>query len=83
MQENETVTSMLKKQGEEKKYYGVYTGRQSREDMMAILFRHVSEFKDNFVTKNIIEDLSRLVRTKSGKIEAGPGSIKNYQLLFG
>ena len=82
MQENETVTSMLKKQGEEKKYYGVYTGRQSREDMMAILFRHVSEFKDNFVTKNIIEDLSRLVRTKSGKIEAGPGfhddSIMSY-----
>lgn len=82
MQDNQTVTSMLKRQGEMKKYYGVYTGNQSREDMMAILFRRMAEYKDDFVTNNIIEDISRLVRTKSGKIEAGPGfhddSIMSY-----
>lgn len=82
MQANETVTSMLKKQGEMKKYYGVYTGTQSREDMFAILFRRMAEFKDSFVTHNITEDISRLVRTKSSRIEAGPGfhddSIMSY-----
>ena len=75
MNDNQTVESMLKKHGSVKKYTGVYTGPKSREDMMAILMRHVAEFKDKFITKNITEDISRLVRTNSGKIEAGPGSI--------
>lgn len=75
LEEQSTVTSMLKKQGEQKKYYGVYTGSQSREDMMAILFRRMAEFKEDFITKNITEDIAHLVRTKSGKIEAGPGLI--------
>ena len=75
MNDNQTVESMLKKHGSVKKYTGVYTGPKSREDMMAILTRHVAEFKDKFITKNITEDISRLVRANSGKIEAGPGSI--------
>lgn len=74
MRDNQTVESMLKKKGEIKQYTGVYTGTKSREDMMAILMRHMAEFKDKFITKNITEDISRLVRTNSGKIEAGPGS---------
>lgn len=82
LEEQSTVTSMLKKQGEQKKYYGVYTGSQSREDMIAILFRRMAEFKDDFVTKNITEDIAHLVRTKSGKVEAGPtfndDSIMSY-----
>lgn len=86
MQDNETVTSMLKKQAEQKKFYGVYTGTASREDMMAILFRRMAEYKDDFITKNIITDISRLVRTKSGKIEAGPGfhddSIMSYLIAM-
>jgi hypothetical protein len=82
MQENETVVSMLKKQGERKTYYGVWTGTQTRPDMMAILMNHMAEKKDKFVTNNITEDISRLVRTRSGKIEAGPGfhddSVMSY-----
>lgn len=83
MNDNQTVTSMLKKQGEMKKYYGVYTGPASREDMMTILFRRMAEYKDDFVTNNIIEDISRLVRTKSGRIEAGPGSSLNIWICLG
>lgn len=74
--------SMLKRQGEQKKYYGVYTNNQSREDMMAILFRRMAEFKDDFVTKNITDDIAHLVRFKSGKIAATEGqhddSIMSY-----
>ena len=80
--ENETVESMLKKQASLKSYYGVWTGTQSRDDMFAILSRHVKEYKEKFITKNIIRDLSRLIRKSSGRIEAGPGfhddSIMSY-----
>ena len=86
MNDNQTVESMLKKRGSIKKYTGVYTGTKSREDMMTILMRHVAEFKDKFITKNITEDISRLVRTNSGKIEAGPGfhddSIMSYLMCL-
>ena len=75
---NNTVTSMLQKQASIKTYYGVYTSVKSRDDMIAILSRHVAEYKDKFKTENIIRDLSRLVRTSSGKVAAGSGSNKKY-----
>nr|DAS49820.1 MAG TPA: large terminase [Caudoviricetes sp.] len=82
MKQNETVESMLKKQAGIKKYYGVYTGTQSREDMIGILMRHMREYKENFVTANITRDISQLVRMSGGKIAAGPGfhddSVMSY-----
>lgn len=86
MAENETVESMLKHNAKQKTYYGVYTSGASREDMFAILSRHVAEFKDNFVTKNIIRDICRLVKTSSGKIEAASGfhddSVMSYLICL-
>ena len=86
MKENETTQSMLQKAAKMKRYYGVYTGVQSRQDMMAILSRHVAEYKNNFITQNITRDLSRLVRKASGKIEAGSGfhddSIMSYLIAL-
>ena len=73
MAENETIKSMLEKKAKRKSYYGVYTGPRSRKDMFSILARHVREHKEDFVTHNIIRDLSRLVVTGSGKIVAGEG----------
>lgn len=79
---NATAESMLKRKAQSKKFYGVYTGGASRQDMMAILMRHVAEYKDNFITANVINDISRLITKTSGKIEAGPGfhddSIMSY-----
>ena len=50
--------------------------------MMSILARHVNERKEHFVSHNVIRDLSRLIRTSSGRVEAGPGfhddSIMSY-----
>ena len=66
--------SLLQARAKTKTYYGVYTSGQSRESMFAILSRRVSENKEDFVTKNIIRDLSGLVRKASGRIEAGSGS---------
>ena len=45
--------------------------------MMAILFRRMAEFKDDFVTKNITDDIAHLVRFKSGKVAAQVGSTYN------
>lgn len=82
IESQQTVESMLKRQAAMKKYYGVYTEGHSRKYMFDILSRHVREFKENFVTKNITRDLTRLVRLGSGKIAAGPGfhddSIMSY-----
>ena len=75
MKHAETTESILATKSREKTFYGVYTSGKSREDMMAILSRHVSENKDDFVTKNIITDLTKLVRSSSGKIQAASGSI--------
>lgn len=72
-QYEEVSVSMLKKLAMQKMYYGVFTEKESRNTMFTILARHVSEFKDNFVTHNITTELSALVRKTSGRIEAGTG----------
>jgi len=86
MKQNQTIESMLKKQAQIKTYYGVWTGTQSREDMMSILARHVNEFKEKFITHNVIRDLSRLIRKPTGRVEAGPGfhddSIMSYLMAL-
>lgn len=82
----ETAQSMLKRNTVQKKFYGVYTNGSSRETMFTILSRHVNEYKEKFVTKNITKDIASLVRTRSGKIEAGPGfhddSIMSYLMCM-
>ena len=81
MRRAETVESLLATKAKEKTFYGVYTQGQSRDDMFAILSRHVNEKKDDFVTKNIITDLSGLVRSPSGKILAGPGGAHDDSIM--
>ena len=70
----QTIESMLKKQSQIKTFYGVYTSSRTRDDMFAILSRHMREYKEKFVTQNITRDISGLVRLNSGKIAAGPTS---------
>ena len=75
LREAQDMTSILQTQARVKSYYGVYTQGQSRESMFAILSRRVSENKDDFISHNVIRDLSRLVRKANGRIEAGGTSI--------
>ncbi len=70
---NASTESLLKKKAEMKKFYGVYTEGSSRESMIAILLRHMAEFKDKFTTKNVIDDISKLIQKPSGRIEAASG----------
>lgn len=73
MKNNQTVESLLKKEAGMKRYYGVYTERTSRDTMFKILARHINEYKEKFVTQNITSDITKLVRTSSGKIAASDG----------
>jgi hypothetical protein len=86
MKGNETVVSLLKKEASQKRFYGVYTSGSSRDQMFAILSRHVSEYKEKFVTANITRDISRLVKTPSGKIAAQNGfhddSVMSYLIAM-
>ena len=70
----ETSTeSILKKKASIKNHYGVFTGPKSRERMMAILQRHVCEFKDKIYTVNLVDDICSLIKKASGKVEAATG----------
>jgi len=78
MKSNQTVESLLKKEAGMKRYYGVYTERTSRDTMFKILARHINEYKEKFVTQNITSDITKLVRTSSGKIAASDGLENRY-----
>ena len=78
--------SILKKKAEAKRYYGVYTEGNSRDTMINILMNRMANYKNKFVTKNIIDDIFNLVRFKSGKIAARDGahddSIMSYLIAM-
>ena len=78
--------SILKKKAEAKRYYGVYTEGNSRDTMINILMNRMANYKNKFVTKNIIDDIFNLVRFKSGKIAAREGahddSIMSYLIAM-
>lgn len=56
------------------KKYGVYTTKKVRDMMFQILFRHVNEFIDILDTEYLVDDICKLIRTSTGKIEADKGS---------
>ena len=63
----------LKIEAAKRKFYGVYTQGKSRDTMLSILDAHMRDYKDKFVTENIINDILSLVRKKNGKIEHAEG----------
>lgn len=64
----------LVQEAQRRKLYGVWTGRNSRKQMMDLLEAKVKEEKEKITSKNVIEDILNLVIKSTGKIEAGAGS---------
>ena len=64
----------IEREAENRKCFGITTMTNTRGVMMAILARHVAEYKDRFVTINITTDLNNLVKNASGKILAASGA---------
>lgn len=63
----------LEEEAQNRRFYGIYTKAESRERMFGLLETFVKEHKDSFVSANVIDDLMKLVRTRTGKIEAQTG----------
>lgn len=58
---------------DEWKKYGVFTTTKVRKMMFEILFRHIGECKHILNTEYLVDDLCKLVRTSTGRIEAVKG----------
>ena len=57
----------------ERRGYGLSTTNASRAVMMGILERMMDEEKRKFVSEYVVDDISALIRTPSGKIQAAQG----------
>lgn len=57
----------------ERRAYGLSTTNASRAVMMGILERMMDEEKRKFVSEYVVDDISALIRTPSGKIQAAQG----------
>lgn len=57
----------------ERRAYGLSTTPASRAVMMGILERMMDEEKRKFVSEYVVDDISALIRTPSGKIQAAQG----------
>lgn len=72
----------LVQEAKTRQLYGVWTGPESRERMFGLLETFVKEHKESFVGNYIIDDLMKLVRTKTGKIAAQNGHHDDNIMSF-
>lgn len=63
----------LKEMAMQYKKYGTYLTKKVRDAMFEILFQHVAQAKEILNTEYLVDDMCKLVRTSTGKIEAGKG----------
>lgn len=63
----------LKKMSAEMKKYGTYMTGKVRAAMLEILFNHIDNCKEILNTEYLVDDICKLVRTKTGRIEALKG----------
>ena len=54
--------------------YGVVTSNSSRNAMFSLLFQYIDECKYLLNTEYLVDDICKLVRTATGKVEAEKGS---------
>jgi len=64
---------MLRFAASERQKYGVYTNSKVRDAMFELLFKHVNECKSILNTEYLVDDICKLVRTSTGRIEATKG----------
>lgn len=63
----------LKKLSMQYKKYGVYTNKNRREAMFELLFKHLHEARHLLCTEYLVDDICKLIKTSTGKIEAAKG----------
>lgn len=73
MTEESPEEYQLRVVADEWKKYGIFTTKKRRDLMFQNLFRHINECKEILNTEYLVDDLCKLVRTSTGKIEAVKG----------
>lgn len=63
----------LRQEAARRRFYGVYTSGKSREIMINLLYSHMRDFKEKFISNDVIDDIFALIINKRGKVEASPG----------
>lgn len=63
----------LKEMAMQYKKYGTYLTKKVRDAMFEILFQHVAQAKQILVSEYLVDDICKLVKTSTGRIEAGKG----------
>lgn len=63
----------LKRLSQQYKKYGTYTTKKVRDAMFELLFNHIKECKQILNTEYLVDDMCKLVRTSTGKIQAVKG----------
>lgn len=85
MVEESAADYELKKLSVEQKKYGHWTGK-NRNAMFELLFLHIAECKQILNTEYLVDDICKLVRTSTGRIEAGKGehddSVMSYLIAI-
>lgn len=78
----QTNLSIMQKKATNKGYIGTYVTPKVRNDMYDILIRHVREYRHLLLTKYLVKDISNLVKTKTGKIEAAEGEHDDMVMAY-
>lgn len=76
------MTDELKRLSEMYRKYGTYLTKKVRDAMFELLFRMIAEHKDLINSEYIVDDICKLVRTPTGKIEAVKGEHDDSLLSY-
>ena len=64
------------------KKYGNYLIKKVRDAMFELLFQHIDQCKDLLTTEYLVNDMCKLVRTSTGRIEASKGEHDDCLLSY-
>lgn len=76
------MTDELKRLSEMYRKYGTYLTKKVRDAMFELLFRMIAEHKDLINSEYVVDDICKLVRTPTGKIEAVKGEHDDSLLSY-
>lgn len=78
----ETPEMRMKRKSIEKGYIGTYTTGPIRDKMFTLLKAQVHDHRELMTTKNLVYDITNLIRTKNGKVEATPGCHDDLVMAY-
>lgn len=80
--EEDSGEQYLKSMSAMYKKYGTYLTKRVRDAMFELLFQHVDVAKEILCTEYLVDDLCKLVRTPTGKIEADKGEHDDFVMAY-